>query len=79
VSTPTGDRVRLGQPAACPVGCGRSVRVGHLMCYPCWQEVPPDLKREVWRTWKRLERGVTDGDPLAEYEHARSAAIGAVS
>jgi hypothetical protein len=61
----------------CPTGCGRVVRIGHLMCGPCWGQVPYALKREVWRTWGDLGQGA-DG-AIEAYREARDAAIGAVA
>lgn len=47
-------RVRMA--GECPSGCGRSLKVGHLMCGPCWREVPADVQREVNRTWRAYSK-----------------------
>lgn len=70
--------------SVCPVGCGRQVRAGHLMCGPCWGEVPRFLQREVLRTWRAYSRFRGIAQPperrLAReaYQAARDAAIGSV-
>lgn len=61
----------------CPVGCGRKVHVGHLMCRPCWSQVPRDLQQAVYRTW-RAWRGGLDHEKAAAYRQAREAAIASV-
>lgn len=72
----------------CPTGCGRNVRVGHLMCGPCWGEVPPHLKRDVlrtWRTYKAVPAGMSpetmDRRRAARmaYQEARDAAVGSIA
>lgn len=68
----------------CPTGCGRKVRSGHLMCGPCWSEVPGDLQRDVLRTWRAYSRSAAAGaDDFPErgqaYEAARTAALEAVT
>lgn len=60
----------------CPTGCNRTVRPGHLMCRTCWAEVPRHLQREVYRTWRLLQRGADAA--VEEYEAARDAAIASV-
>ncbi len=61
----------------CPVGCGRTHAAGHLMCRPCWGQVPKHLQRDVLRTWaKWLDFG--DLDAFNEYLTARDAAIGSL-
>jgi hypothetical protein len=44
------------RPGECPVGCGRPVRPGHLMCRKCWGEVPIHLQNEVNRSWRKYNR-----------------------
>jgi len=61
----------------CPTGCGRGVRPGHLMCAPCWREVPSHLQRDVYRTWRAYNRGYTS-DQWDAYVVARDAAIGSI-
>lgn len=34
------------------LGCKRSCPAAHLMCAPCWAQVPRELQREVYRTVK---------------------------
>lgn len=69
----------------CPVGCGRGVPKGRLMCLVCWREVPAELQREVNRTWRRYRlivdnpaREASRGDARAAYQRARDAAVGAI-
>jgi hypothetical protein len=62
----------------CPTGCGRTARTGHLMCGPCWAEVPKHLQREVYRTWRNWRRNVADGDAMRAYREASDAAVAAV-
>lgn len=68
----------------CPVGCGRRVRAGHLMCAPCWFAVPFDLQRDVYRTWRQLQatrsraRQFGKTKALEDYQAARDAAIASV-
>lgn len=64
----------------CPTGCGRTVQLGHLMCGPCWHEVPWYLQRQVlakWRAYSAATRARADGIPekRAAYEAARATAI----
>lgn len=63
---------------ACPTGCGRVAKPAHLMCGPCWREVPSHLQREVYRTWRHWRRDFADADALREYEAAYDAAIASV-
>ena len=65
----------LGQ-LACPTGCGRTCKRGHLMCGPCWRRVPKDLQSEVYATWRSVQRGSATAYPA--YERAREAAIASV-
>lgn len=67
----------------CPTGCGRSVRLGHLMCPGCWREVPRELQRDVLSTWRAYSlaarRGADDfRDRREAYEAARSAALASI-
>jgi hypothetical protein len=62
----------------CPVGCGRRVQVGHLMCRSCWSRVPRDLQQEVYRTWRAWRRDWGDLDLMHAYREAKEAAIAAV-
>lgn len=67
----------------CPTGCGRRVRMGHLMCAPCWGEVPRHLQRDVLATWRAYSRSASRGaDDFPErrqaYEAARDAALASI-
>lgn len=67
----------------CPTGCGRSARVGHLMCGPCWSLVPKHLQRDVYRTWRAYRKAALAGaddypDREAEYNQASEAAIASI-
>lgn len=70
----------------CPTGCGRKQQPGKLLCYPCWREVPAHIQRDVYRTWRALQRERAQrprdmdawGEALAQYEAAREAAIGSI-
>lgn len=69
--------------AECPVGCGRNVAAGKLLCGPCWAEVPTHLQRDVYRTWRKYSafRGITPSERRAAriaYQEARDAAIGSI-
>lgn len=61
--------------SACPTGCGRQVRRGHLMCGACWHQVPTHLQRDVYRTWRAYTREPTDAAHAA-YVTARDSALG---
>lgn len=61
----------------CPVGCGRTVQVGHLMCGADWRKVPPDLQSEVYRTWRAYQANPAAVDKGLAYDAARDAAIAA--
>lgn len=63
--------------SACPARCGRHVRVGNLLCAPCWHAVPREMQVAVWRTWRawQNERGALA--LIADYKRARDAAIAA--
>ncbi|MGH9248017.1 MAG: hypothetical protein ACRD0W_00635 [Acidimicrobiales bacterium] len=63
---------------ACPTGCGRHARPGHLMCRTCWYKVPAALRSAVWRTWRRYDRIGSSEDDFERYEQAREAAIASV-
>lgn len=63
----------------CPTGCGRTPREGHLMCAPCWREVPKRLQLDVLRTWRKWRKDFGDLDAFNAYLEARDAAIGAVA
>lgn len=75
----------------CPSGCGRSARPGHLMCGPCWAEVPRHLQNEVMRTWRAYGRAhkartglgtPEQNDAIRKarvaYQEARDAALGSI-
>lgn len=69
---------------SCPAGCGRSVAPGKLLCRPCWGEVPRDVQREVYRTWREyrdtpVHHAVQLASARAAYREARDKAIGAVA
>lgn len=61
----------------CPTGCGRKVHRGHLMCGPCWREVPKHLQLEVYRTWRAYQKEPTD-PAWDAYIDARDNAIGVI-
>lgn len=63
---------------ACPVGCGRRVRDGHLMCPACWRHVPRELQAAVHRTWRRWRRDLGNGELMHAYTEASDAAVGSV-
>lgn len=63
----------------CPTGCGRSVSRGHLMCRPCWGEVPQHLQAEVNRTWRAWRRDFGNTEAIRAYRAARDDAIAAVA
>lgn len=62
----------------CPVGCGRKVPAGKVMCGPCWREVPKHLQREVYAAWRALCNDLT-GENVRRHREAKQAAIGSVS
>lgn len=62
----------------CPTGCGRKVQPRKLMCFPCWKEVPGDLQRAVYRTFKAWWADRGDAEKLLAYDEARDAAIGSI-
>jgi len=62
---------------ACPTGCGRTRKGGHLMCGACWRMVPKHLQSDVNRTWWAILRG-RKGASLETYQAAADAAIGSV-
>lgn len=72
----------VGQP--CPTGCGGTVKPGHLTCITCWHEIPGELRREVTRTWRALERirgsARRNGKAytLEAYRSARDAALASI-
>jgi len=64
---------------ACPVpNCDRTVSKGKLMCPGHWGAVPPEIQREVYRTWRAYRRDLGDPDRFEAYDAARTAAIEAV-
>lgn len=65
--------------SACPVGCGRTVSTGRLMCRTCWAEVPKDLQRKVNSTWRKWSNDMGSVEAMAAYKEARDDAIGSVS
>lgn len=62
----------------CPVGCGRVVRPGHLMCAACWRKVPKELQQAVYRTWRAWRKDFGNAELMAAYEDASNAAVGSV-
>lgn len=62
----------------CPTGCGRARAHGHLLCRPCWGEVPRHLQRDVSRTWRGWRAAPGDGDLMRAYRAASDAAIASV-
>lgn len=73
-----------GLGAGCPVGCGRDVDPGKLMCRDCWSQVPRDVQRRVYDTWRAYRARIGSprrvGKTAARdaYIEARDAAIGSV-
>lgn len=63
----------------CPTGCGRARPAGKLMCARCWAEVPADLQREVYRTWRARQRAPRDREALRAYRDAANAAQAAIA
>ena len=62
----------------CPTGCGRIRRHGHLMCAPCWHEVPAHLQRDVMTTWKAWRKAPGSTTAFRAYSEAHDNAIGAI-
>ena len=52
-----------------------------MLCITCWREVPPHLKRDVNRTWKRYNSApVSQCDKaLREYREAYDAALASIN
>jgi len=68
-----------GNPRDCPLdGCPRTVRAGQLMCGPHWYQVPRELQRDVYRTWRSWNR-THDDDDWEAYMVAREAALEAAA
>jgi hypothetical protein len=65
---------------SCPTGCGRKIKFGHLMCKPCWGEVPEHLQRRVYETLRtfRGSLGPERKEALAKYREAADEAIGSI-
>jgi hypothetical protein len=67
--------------STCPVGCGRSVGPGKLMCTKCWSRVPDSLQNRVYATWRKYSgfSGIVQSDARRtareSYMEARNAAI----
>jgi hypothetical protein len=62
---------------ACPAGCGRNRRTNvELLCRPCWYRVPPDLRAEVWRAWRRFQAAEITPDELTAVQDRAIAAAG---
>ena len=61
----------------CPTGCPRKAREGHLMCGPCWAEVPRELRHDVLRTWRAFKHEPGHARLLA-YRDAAEHAVAAV-
>jgi len=53
------------------------VRPTLLMCYPHWQQVPLDLQRAVWRTYRRGQ--YDDQRPSSAWLEAAGAAVAYVA
>ena len=62
---------------ACPVGCGRRVRHRQLLCPPCWRQVPGEIQRRVYRTW-RAYAAVPNDENWEPYKAARDDAIASI-
>lgn len=62
----------------CPVGCGRQVPRGKLLCAPCWGELPSHLRRDVYRTWRAWSNDIGNVEKARAYGVAKRAAIGAI-
>lgn len=58
-------------------GCGSTARAGQLMCPYHWRQVPTDLQRAVWSTWRRWGKTMSSEDWTA-YTTARKAALDSV-
>lgn len=48
------------------------------MCSPCWQQVPEELRAEVYRTWRAWVFKRSSGSAAKAYRDARDAAIESV-
>lgn len=58
----------------CPVGCGRRVTRGLVMCTSCWLTLPIERRGDVERTWRTFNRSHADRD-WAAYRRAFDAAV----
>lgn len=68
----------MAERRGCPVGCGRTVAPGKLLCYLCWREVPAHLQRDVYATFRTWRSDVGDADKFTAYKAAADAAIGSI-
>jgi hypothetical protein len=61
----------------CPTGCGGQRTHGHVMCSPCWRQVPHRLKKELHDTWRLVEQTSTQS-AYDDYDRVRNQAIASV-
>lgn len=70
---------------SCPISsCTSNARSGQLMCPRHWRQVPRELNRQVYATWRFIRH--RDGKTveqlqggIADYRAARDSAIAAVN
>jgi hypothetical protein len=48
------------------------------MCLSCWREVPKELQRAVYRTFKAWWADRGDPEKFVAYDEAKDAAIGSI-
>lgn len=48
------------------------------MCAACWRQVPREMQRTVYRTWRAWSRDMGDLDKFAAYREAADAATASV-
>ncbi|GAB4181968.1 MAG: hypothetical protein OHK0024_21070 [Thalassobaculales bacterium] len=63
----------------CPVpGCGADLRAGHLMCRPCWANVPRAAQQQVHAAWRAIKSAPLS-DCLGQMRAYREAADAAIA
>lgn len=62
----------------CPVGCGRTVAPGKLLCLPCWREVPTHLQKDVYRTFRAWWADTGNASKFQAYNEASEAAMASI-
>lgn len=66
------------KPLTCPGRCGRTRRVGKLLCRECWHRLPASPRSELYKSWRAAESNLGSDVLWARYMQSRRVALAAL-